>query len=160
MIHARYAVIMLLALDLACSDLPSHDDPRTAPVTDAGPDAESGKCAGDYIPCDYRAVSQCNGGCELETACYNTMTEQCATIRSPDACDSNPLCRWSSLGVCALDAGGVCSIYLSQTACNGPSADEDCAWGSTCGGSPDSCSQVKTKTACTAAFGCTWTPSR
>jgi hypothetical protein len=185
MIHTRYLIVASLIVGGACSDLPSFDDPRDyqavpadasmPPRGDASRDASTpggdgglpgsdgsiseteGTCDGSYVSCTYRALSQCNSGCEITTLCHGEGVEYCAVIRDPDACDGDMACRWSS-GVCRSQTFEACSLNESQTACNNETSYE-CSWGSSCTGFPDSCFEAKTRSTCIVNLGCTWTPS-
>jgi hypothetical protein len=158
------AVFLLAIAVVACSDLPGHDDPRSFQdgepdgEPDGGPAVARGSCSTDFFaPCKERAASQCTGGCQLADVCHLKTQGTCAVVRTPDACDGNAGCRWSS-GFCQTRESNICgALYESRTACAASTPSDNCAWGTACSGS-SSCFAARSSATCTALFGCKWMP--
>lgn len=148
------AWIVGLGLLAACGELSSKDDPREDAGSGSGSDA--GRCSGSSVLCDYRANATCNSGCILKDTCSLTVRAKCVAITSPDLCDADAQCRYSSLGACETKDVDLCSLSNSKTACDGDAVR--CVWGPTCTGFPDGCYKATTASSCTANLGCTWTP--
>jgi hypothetical protein len=152
------AWIVGLGLLAACGELSSKDDPRedSGSGSGTGSGSDSGTCSGLSVLCNYRANATCNSGCVLQDTCSLTVRAKCVAITSPDLCDADAQCRYSSSSFCQPKDADLCSLSSSKTACDRDATR--CVWGPTCTGFPDGCYKSTSASSCTANLGCTWTP--
>ncbi|MGE3545643.1 MAG: hypothetical protein AB7L28_17025 [Kofleriaceae bacterium] len=158
--HPHLSVLAFIGGTLAtagCADVPSEDDPRDTTTysesEDDHVDVGGGRCTGSPVSCEYRAVSQCNAGCETELMCNSVVMGMCPLLRDQASCNDNSWCTWSSTSLCMVAIGTTCNYYYNELDCN---AESDCVWGSGCDGYPDWCSAADDQTICSSTLGCSW----